>query len=146
MQDPVANFPEHYRRVFGDGHYDPDFIGRFYEIFMGRSADIAQRFENTNMSVQKTMLHDSLHYLLQFAHSSTARDYIARIARIHGKDQHNIPPALYDLWEESLLMAVAERDPAFNNAVELAWRVALAPGLAYMKFCYEHGDVAHPER
>jgi len=137
MQDPVDSFAEHYRRVFGDGHYDPGFIARFYEIFMGQSPDVARRFQHTNMSVQKTMLHDSLHYLLHFGHSRSARDYIARIADSHGRSAHDVPPDLYDLWETSLLKAVRERDPNFDDEVELAWRVALAPGLAYMKFCYD---------
>lgn len=137
MQDPVESFANHYRRVFGDGHYDPAFIGRFYEIFLGKSPEVAKRFENTNMSVQKTMLHDSLHYLLHFAQSRAARDHMMRIAQVHSRSAHDIPPGLYDLWEASLLEAIQERDPDFDDQVELAWRVALAPGITFMKFCYE---------
>ena len=29
-------------------------------------------------------------------------------------------------------------DPKFNEEIELAWRVVLAPGIEYMKYKYDH--------
>ena len=33
--------------------------------------------------------------------------------------------------------AVSEFDPEFNDEVELAWRLALTPGITYMKFMHQ---------
>ena len=40
-------------------------------------------------------------------------------------------------WLESLIETVQLFDSRFTEEIELAWRVVLAPGIAYMKFKYD---------
>ena len=47
-------------------------------------------------------------------------------------------PELYEAWLDSLIATARESDPDFDDELELAWRVVLAPGIAYMKFRYDH--------
>lgn len=139
MPDHVERFRDHYLRVFGGSAYNEAIIDRFYELFLASSPEVAEKFSGTNMAVQKTMLHDSLQYMVAYLSSPNARQQVARIAAVHGRGAADIPPELYDLWLASLLQALREADPEFDDDVELAWRVMLAPGIAHMKFVHGRG-------
>ena len=134
MKDYVDVFTASYRRALGNSSYNRDFIGRFYEILLTKSERIAQHFKHTDMSAQKTMLHDSLHYMVDFFTAHATNEYLQRIARVHSKGEHDIAPELYDIWLDSLIEALREFDPEFSDEVELSWRLVLAPGIVYMKF------------
>jgi hemoglobin-like flavoprotein len=131
-------FAASYGRVMKDGAYNPQFIGRFYERFLASSADVAARFAGTDMSRQKTMLHDSLQSLIDFNQRRTLSPAMSRLARVHSRAGQDIPPRLYEDWMASLLATVAEFDPQYSDAVELAWRLTLAPGIVYLAFGYDH--------
>lgn len=136
MERPVEIFQQSLARVIGDGAYNPDFIGRFYEIFTAKSERIADLFKHTDMAAQHAMLHDSLSFLADYALSGRPGPQLENIARVHSRSRRDIPPELYDTWLESLLEAVGEFDPEFDDEVELAWRLALTPGITYMKFMH----------
>ena len=127
-------FSSSYQRALGNDYYQADFIGSFYEHFFSKSTSIADMFANTNMSMQKTMLHDSLHILLDFYKDRELTDSLHKLAEIHGRSGLDVPDELYDLWTESLIETVARFDPEFDRDVELAWRLVLAPGITYIKF------------
>lgn len=127
-------FSASFRRVLGDGAYNPALIGDFYSHFLASSEDVAARFANTDMSRQKTMMHDSLLMLVDFNRRRAVTPQMSHLAAVHGREGQDIPRALYDLWLDSLMSAVREHDSGFNSDVELAWRMTLAPGIAYMKF------------
>lgn len=131
-------FAASYARIMSDGAYNPEFIAHFYELFLASSSDIAARFANTNMSRQKTMLHDSLSTLVDFNAHHKLTPQMQRLALVHGPGAANIPPALYELWLNSLLATVGQFDNQFDATVELAWRLTLAPGISYLQFTYEH--------
>ena len=137
MQDYVDVFNASYGRAVGNSGYNRDFIGRFYEIFLSKSDQIAARFEGADMSAQKTMLHDSLQYMVDFFSSRRTNAYLERIAEIHSRSQHDIPSEMYDTWLESLIEALREFDPELDEQVELAWRLVLSPGITYMKFMHD---------
>ena len=59
-------FEQSVARVFGNGAYNPEFIGAFYELFLEASPAIAEKFAHTDMSAQRTMLHDSLLLMMDF--------------------------------------------------------------------------------
>ncbi len=131
-------FAASFARILGDGAYNADFIGRFYELFFATSDDIKQRFAHTDMSHQKTMLHDSLRALVDFNQHRKLSPQMTTLARVHGPQAADIPPTLYVLWLNALLDTVREWDPKFDAQVELAWRLTLAPGITYLKFCNDH--------
>jgi hemoglobin-like flavoprotein len=90
------------------------------------------------MGLQKKVLEKSFYRLMVFYATNAADDYLEHIAIRHSKTHLNIAPVLYDLWLESLVETLKTFDPDFNREVELAWRLVLAPGIAYMKFYYDH--------
>ena len=58
------------------------------------------------------------------------------LALLDGRDRLDIPKEFYDIWLESLIQTVAERDPEFDVKVDTTWRVVMAPGIEYKKsFC-----------
>jgi hypothetical protein len=130
-------FQRSFARVMGEGAYNPAFTGRFYEIFLRKSPDIAARFANTDMSAQKTMLHDSLHTLIDFYHNKSPTPALRRLAAAHGRARHDIPAGLYQAWLDALVATVAEFDAEFSGDTELAWRLVMTPGICYMTFNYD---------
>jgi hemoglobin-like flavoprotein len=124
-------------RVSGEPREMHVFVSRFYEIFLEQSPDIAARFADTDMSRQKEMLAQSLHEMVDFSTSRVASERLRRVALRHSRGHRDVPPALYEIWLDSLIATVRELDPLFTTEIELAWRVILAPGIAYMKFSYE---------
>ena len=137
MKNYLNFFMDSLFRVAGDEHQQQDFMIRFYEIFMESSPDVAARFRATDMARQQHMLARSLHEMLDFASTRAASEHLRRIAERHSRANMNIPPRLYDTWLDCLIDTAREFDTRFNDETELAWRVVLAPGVAYMKFKYD---------
>jgi hemoglobin-like flavoprotein len=113
---------------------NPQFLARFYEIFLSSSPEVAEKFKNTNFNRQRRVLKSSL-YLLIFAAEGKPEGmaHVQRMVELHGPANLNIPAYMYDLWMQSLLKAVSEHDPAYGASVEQAWRNMLAAGIAMMK-------------
>jgi len=129
-------FTDSFSRILGKGAYNPAFIKCFYEIFLETSPVVAEKFAHTDMSAQRTMLHDSLLTMADFGRTKIPGPRLKQLAQIHSRDQQDISPALYDLWLDSLVTAVSRYDLEFNDDIALAWRIALAPGICFMRFSY----------
>lgn len=110
----------------------PDFIERFYEIFIGSSSAVAEKFKNTNFNKQRRMLKASL-YTLVFAAEGKPEGqlHLERISKLH--NEIDVRPEMYDLWLDCLMQAVREFDPYFRPEVEAAWRSILSQGIDFMK-------------
>lgn len=130
-------FQSSFERAIGNDSFNYDFITRFYSIFTDSSKDVAKMFAHTNMSVQKTMLHDSLLMMVEYYRSAAVSEHMQRVARIHSRAQQDIAEDLYDTWMESLLRALSEFDPDYDDQVADAWRAVLRPGIDYMKSMYD---------
>ena len=132
----MANFEQiffdSYQRVLGNNFYNAEFISTFYECFFSKSPSIADMFANTNMSMQKTMLHDSIQEMLEFYKTKQITPRLEQLAKIHGSKGLAVPQEFYDLWVDSLVEAVSGFDPEFDRQVALAWRLVLAPGVTYI--------------
>lgn len=137
MKDYVELFTGSYGRVLEYKAEEMKFLDRFYEIFLSKSEKVSDLFQQTHMSAQKTMLQDSLIYMRDFYLNRRTNEYMQHIGKVHSKSGKNITPELYDIWLDSLLEAVKEYDPEFNDDIDLSWRIALSPGIAYMKFMYD---------
>jgi len=129
-------FTRSMERVLGNGAYNPAFIGTFYDVFLATSPAVADKFARTDMSAQRTMLHDSLLIMVDFNRTRVPTAALEKLATIHSRAQHDVSPAFYDLWLDSLVGAVRQHDPEFSAEVDLAWRIALAPGISFMRFAY----------
>ena len=128
-----------YKNIFHDSYLrcvvsDQDaFFKHFYELFTAADQRVSELFANTNMERQISMLQESLLYMIDFANSKTASIRMQRIAIYHGSNELDVPSHLFDLWMDCLVSTVRERDTRFEPDVEVAWRVFLAPGIAFAK-------------
>jgi hemoglobin-like flavoprotein len=109
------------------------FFDRFYQLFRKADSRVDQLFGGTDMNRQLLMLEESLLYMIDFSKSRVSSSRLQDIADSHGSKNMNIPAQLFDVWMECLLDTLREHDPEFDLDTETAWRVAFAPGLAYMK-------------
>ncbi len=139
MKDYAELFNESYERTLAFREEGQQFLDRFYDRFFSQAPEIAELFKTAHMGTQKTMLQDSLFYMRDFFLYRKANEYMVQLAKVHSKAGKNIRPALYDVWLDSLIETVREYDPEFNDDIELAWRIALSPGITYMKYMYERG-------
>lgn len=134
--DVERAFDRSLKRVCESRVEGADFFEAFYARFTGASPEVAQRFRCTDMDRQHLMLKKSLYHLLTFYLSSDSDYYLDSVAVSHNRLNLDIRPDLYDLWLESLIATVETFDDLFDEAVELAWRLVMAPGIVYMKFHY----------
>ncbi|OGT30526.1 MAG: hypothetical protein A2W28_07810 [Gammaproteobacteria bacterium RBG_16_51_14] len=138
-----------YRKLFNNSFQRaiiPDsnsFYKRFYEIFVGSDPRIAELFEKTFMNLQREMLKQSMTYMMSFSATLEPSDEMKELAEMHGRGKLNIPANLYEIWLESMIKTVEEFDPKFDENIEIAWRVMMAPGVAYMQsFCDKNKNAA----
>ena len=137
MKDYLTFFHESYGRIMEGEVRRDEFLDAFYETFVSRSPEIAAKFARTDMQRQKDMLYQSLRHMLLFSVERRASEELRRTAERHSRSQINVEPRLYDIWLDSLIETAQQFDTFFSEEVELAWRVVLAPGIAYMKFKYD---------
>lgn len=127
-------FDESYGRVFGSGvgltEAATPFFESFYRHFLNDQL-IADAFSQTDMNRQVSMLRKSFFHLVAFYVSHEPSAELERIAVIHTR--LGIASDFYDLWLDALVSAVAEFDPEFDQPTGLAWRLALTPGITYMR-------------
>lgn len=134
-------FENSYARALGGDGYNDAFITRFYDQFMASSSDVAQAFEATDMSVQKTMLHDSLQVVVDYHRTGQVSPQLERLAQIHSRAGKNIRADLYENWMNSLIDTVKAFDPEFEASTEQAWRIAFGPGIQYMIASYDRPPI-----
>jgi hemoglobin-like flavoprotein len=107
-----------------------DFFDTFYERFLAKSPEVAEKFRHTDFKRQKLMLRESLISMLLFnLGSASARDDLEHLAERHSRRQVDIPPRLYDLWLESLCETIEQHDPQFTSELGADWRKAMRAGI-----------------
>ena len=117
----------------------PGFMDSFYQTFVSSSAEVREKFRNTDLQRQARMLSDSLYALavaVQGQEGSPAWGDMPRLAARHSRKDLDIRPALYDHWLACLLDTARRHDPEFSPEIEAAWRATLAVGIAYMTSRY----------
>jgi hemoglobin-like flavoprotein len=113
----------------------PGFFDAFYRNLLGSSPDIPQMFAKTDFERQHKLLQHSLGVLLIYAKRHNPA-LLERVATRHSRKDMNVDPSLYPFFVESLIAAVRECDPESSAEVEKAWRVAMEPGIEFMKGKY----------
>jgi hemoglobin-like flavoprotein len=114
----------------------PEFLRRFYTLFLASSDTVAKKFECTDLRKQARMLGTSLYTMMLASDESERIVHLERLATLHSRAELDIKPELYDLWLDRLLQAVREFDPMFDRETETAWRRVLQPGIEFMKSRY----------
>lgn len=112
----------------------PRFLERFYESFLEASPEARAKFAGTDLAQQRRMLKASL-VLMMLSTGGKAEGmvHMERIGAVHGKEGHDIPAHLYDIWLDCLLKAAREFDGQANDELMAVWRRVLEPGIAFMK-------------
>jgi hemoglobin-like flavoprotein len=115
----------------------PGFLDQFYELFIGSSDEVAEKFKRTDFARQRKILKGSL-YMLMLASFGVpeARQHLDRLAALHGRSHLDIRPELYDLWLDCMLKTVEAFDPRFDEPTADAWRHVLEQGIDVMKSQY----------
>lgn len=118
---------------------DTEFLHDFYELFLGSSAEVREKFKSTEFPRQTRVLADSL-YLMAVASESKdnaiAWRELDRLAARHSRSELDIRPEFYDTWLECLIQAARKYDPEFSSEIEGAWRAALGPGIEHLRSRY----------
>jgi hemoglobin-like flavoprotein len=114
----------------------PDFLRRFYTLFIGSSKTVAKKFEHTDLRKQARLLKTSLYIMMLASSDAEQVVRLERLASRHSRAELDIKPELYDLWLDQLVQAVKEFDPMVDAEIETAWRRVLQPGIDYMKSRY----------
>ena len=117
----------------------PDFLRRFYELFLESSDEVKEKFRNTDFPRQTRILADSLYMMAvagQLESDATAWKEMDRLAKRHNHTDLDIRPELYDLWLQCLLKAAAAHDPQYSPETEAAWRETLGVGIRYLSSRY----------
>lgn len=114
----------------------PGFFSVLYEHLLSSDPTIPPMFEETEFPRQHKLLQHGVGLLLSYARSPDDA-LLERIAARHSADGIDVPPHMYEHFVASLLAAVREHDPRFDQETESAWREALAPGLGFMKSRYD---------
>ncbi len=115
----------------------PAFLDRFYEVFLGSSPEVAEKFRHTNFARQKVALGQSLYLMVMAAEGGDAAvAYLDRIAARHGREDLDIRPELYELWIDALVATARELDSEFDDETEAVWREMLRPGIEIMRARY----------
>ena len=114
----------------------PEFLSRFYALFIASSDEVAKKFARTDLKKQARILKVSLYILMMASGEAERAAHLERLARRHSRAELDIKPELYDLWLDRLVQAVREVDPLFDAETETAWRRVLQPGIEFMKSRY----------
>jgi len=112
-------------------------LDRFYELFIGSSSEVAEKFRETDFAKQKLALSSSLYMMVMAAQGGDAAlAYLDKIARKHARDALDIRPELYDVWLDCLLQAASENDPDYCDLTEASWRETMGFGIQVMRERY----------
>ncbi len=111
------------------------FLDTFYAEFMSASHEVREAFAHTDMERQKAMLNASLYQLMNLYErpDEEALQHVAELGALHGSHGLRIPDHLYDLWLESLLVAVSASDPLYDENLEQSWREVMSYGINMMR-------------
>ncbi len=108
---------------------DEAFLPRFLARFLSADIRVARTLGRYSVAHQRTILDRSILAVLHYEGAGPgAADGIHRLVQVHS--QHGdvpIDPSLYPPWVESLLGALGETDPLWNEALESKWRAVIAP-------------------
>jgi hemoglobin-like flavoprotein len=123
------------------------FLDRFYELFTSSSPEVAAKFANTDLRVQKASLKVSLYMIMaSIQRKPEGTVHLERIAARHSRTGLDIGPHLYDQWLDCLIQAVRECDPGFHVETEQAWRRVMRVGIEFLKSRYLTDSPPHPAR
>lgn len=111
---------------------DARFVDTFYDLFLARSPEVAQKFEHTDFERQKMMLRESLLEMISFEQDLPgAHEEIAKLAQRH--KELEVTREMYVMWLDALCEAVERHDPEYTPEIGDSWRRAMQKGIDWMQ-------------
>jgi len=133
MYDNLDEVTASYRRCQSSG----GFVDTFYEVFLAKSPEIADKFSMTDFERQKLMLRQSLLMMMSLnLELDQAREEIESLGKKHSRHGVDIPPRMYDLWLDSLCEAVQRHDSQYTPELREKWRESMRRGIDLMVSLY----------
>jgi len=121
------------RLSYGRAISKRQFLGRFYELFIKSSPIVARKLAKTDIAKQQELLSQAVNMVILFPQGNKiAKNAIKRIRESHNRDGLDIKPDYYKFWIDSLVMALAEHDPEFDDELEQAWRHVAQDAIDYI--------------
>lgn len=121
------------RLSYGRAIAKRSFLMRFYELFINSDPVVARKLALTDMEKQQELLSQALNMVILFPQENKiAKNAIKRIRESHQRNALDIKPEYYRFWIESLITALAENDPEFNDDLEQAWRSVVQVAVDYI--------------
>jgi hemoglobin-like flavoprotein len=100
------------------------FADTFYDLFLSKGPEIAQKFAATDFTHQKLMLRQSLLELLAFDRGlADTSEEIERLGQRH--KELEITPQMYAMWLDALCETIEMHDPQYTPELEQQWRDAM---------------------
>lgn len=110
---------------------DDEFFDTFYDLFLGKSREVAELFRHTDFKHQKLMLRESLLEMLCFERGVPGvEETIRRLGQRH--KVLGVKDEMYTLWVDSLCEAVEKHDPEYAPELAQQWRDAMQKGIDVM--------------
>lgn len=133
MSEEYADVQESYERC----SHAEDFFGTFYDIFLGKTEEIAEKFAATDFKKQKLLLKASLVMMIRLGTGDAkAGPVLARVGESHSRARLDIRPDLYEVWLDSLCEAVKKEDPVYSPELEAQWRHCMRKGIDLITSMY----------
>lgn len=125
-------------RSYGRCLQSRDFLQHFYTILMASSEEIRSAFARTDFGRQRRALRRGITTAILYASGNDIVDTeVQRMAQVHSRQgRAPVRPVLYQLWLDSLLQAVRERDPEITPELERRWHASMTPVIEAFKSAY----------
>ena len=138
-------FNDSYERIFSyenrlNGR-DDEFFDLFLELLYSKSSKITEAFNHLELREQKKLLKALLICLISVEGTKSVFPAVEHVAETYASIVDNVSAELYDHWLDSLVETVSVFDQSFNDDTEVAWRMALAPGITFMKYYYKNKSI-----
>lgn len=114
----------------------PEFGDAFYDKFIKTNVNIAEKFKETSKIKQRIMVSEGLRLLVDYAASGKCSERLQTLAEKHDSRHLNILPAWYQLYKETLLEALSEYDPDYDDRLKNVWISILDKGIQYFSQQY----------
>ena len=110
---------------------DERFLDTFYDGFLSKSTAVAQMFAETDFTIQKLVLRQSLLDMLGFyLEMPGTHEEIERLGLRH--KELGVTPEMYAMWLDSLCEAIKQYDRRYNPELEQLWREAMLKSIKEM--------------
>ncbi|MCP4521535.1 MAG: globin [Cytophagales bacterium] len=111
----------------------PVFFDDFYDTFLKSNPKIKEKFVNTDLEKQKSLLKHGISYLLMFYEGKhIAKFKVSELKETHSKRGLDISVDMYNDWLKSLYICIKKHDPNISKDLMKAWHEVLSYSIRRM--------------